>query len=187
METGRAACACAVIAGCIYVVGGYDCEGKALDTAEVYDTVSSSSELLCICGKPTNHDFFGANWAIAIRLHIIRSVHRTKRCECTHHTTRKGFEGIVVLQAIGRWSTLPGHMLEGRIDCGVCCIGGAVLVVGGRGKHGRMLKSCEMYDTQLAAWRSLEGQLSTARAGMGLVCCGDKVYAIAGRSVIFPS
>ena len=61
------------------------------------------------------------------------------------------------------------------------CTGGLLFAVGGRGQHGSILSSGEMYDPIVNEWTFITSMMQ-ARVGFGLVAVDDCIYAIGGSN-----
>ena len=154
----------AVIAGKIYVPGGYTADGQVTSVLEVYDPVADVWET----GPPLPTPLCAyAVAAVNDQLYLFGGWDGTEYVSSVY----------VYDPASDRWSSLaPMHTARGFAGAGV--IKGVVYVVGGY-DGARELALCEAYDPRADAWSPC-APMSVGRGGVGVAVVGSVLYAVGG-------
>jgi hypothetical protein len=208
MPAARQEIAVAVLAGRVFVLGGFDAQGASTDTVQVYDPRADAWRLVAPLPVVNNH---GAAATVAGRLYafggttprafVYDSAGDAWREVASMHFTHGGTPAVGVIGgkvyvAGGAGPGMVGNEVEvydpatdvwtPRAPMGVPrnhtaggVIGGRFYVVGGRG-HPQAATAFEVYDPAANTWAPLP-PLPTGRSGIGAAAVGGRLFVFGGE------
>jgi len=169
MPTARQEVAVAVLAGRIFVIGGFGALAEPVPTVEVYDPVTDLWETRAPLPAPTHHP---AAAVIGDRLFVVGG-YTGGRVNWTPQRVLYEYDA-----ARDSWATRAA-MPTARGALGAAALNGRLHAVGGA--HTSPTAAHEVYDPQTDRWSGL-APMPTARDHLAVVVFDGRLWAIGGRA-----
>jgi len=159
----------AVVAGRVYVVGGFDASDQPVATVESYETSTDRWTQRASLPAPLHHVNVAA---VGGKLYVVGGLSGSS---FTASGTTLEYD-----PALDRWAPLasmPGGTERGA--SGVAVLDGRIVVAGGL--RGDSVADTSVFDPVANAWSPLQ-PLAVARDHLGAATVGGRVYAVTGRA-----